>query len=304
VPTYVASEGHRNAYTRAASAEASNAAYGFRLTGLAPSQLLALPNPAEWPELTFEQVVSDEVRTGGPSGLRGRSRLLYVRDGQATMDAKDGRLILDRRTMAATILVGRISSTDHLLHPYVTMAATVFARWNARETFHAGAFLANGRAWALAGECRAGKSTLLGFLALNGHPIVTDDLLVLDRARCLAGPRCVDLRPSAAARIGVVEQTTPARGQARRRLPLPSNVAEAELGGWIYLRWGDALRLRTVPPAERLRRLSEFRSVPGIASDPRALLALAALPAWELSRPRRADLLPRACEQVLAAVAD
>ena len=161
------------------------------------------------------------------------------------------------------------------------------------DSLHAGAVLGPDGAWALVGTKEAGKSTLVGHFAALGAEVLTDDVLVLEGDRCLAGPRFVDLRPGAAERM---RGTIAARGGTRGRLPLPPARASARLAGVVYLAWGDEVALDPLPAPERLRRLAARRAEDRWPADPSLLLDLAGLPAFELRRPKRWDELEASAE--------
>ena len=165
--------------------------------------------------------------------------------------------------------------------------------------FHAGAFINGEGAWAVVGGRRDGKSTMMAALAMAGLPVLGDDTLVLDGIRCLSGVRCVDLRPDATAHLGVRDAVATVRRGARRRLSLDSAPREAPLAGWLFLRWADELAIRALPPPERIARIARRQGWHrrGVTDSAR-LLDLAALPAWELSRPRDWAHLPRVVERV------
>lgn len=183
------------------------------------------------------------------------------------------------------------------MHPYLVPAAAAFCSWSGREAYHAGAVVLGGRAWAVVGDRQAGKSSTLAVLASRGYPVLADDLLVLDGHRVLAGPRLIDLRAPAAARLGIHEQLSSAREGGRWRMPI-GPAPEAELAGWIYLRWGTEVAVRHVPLGERVARL--------IALGPTqrtAVLTLTALPTYELVRPPDWDQLSRSLDALLAVLA-
>lgn len=73
------------------------------------------------------------------------------------------------------------------------------------DALHAGAVVIGGKAVAIAGPSGAGKSTLLSTLVARGHPLLTDDILVVtdDGGDLLAhpGPELMNL-PEAAASAG------------------------------------------------------------------------------------------------------
>jgi hypothetical protein len=256
-------------------------AYGITALGLERSSLL-LPSPgAGWPpvEVRQDRIVGDPPPTS-VTASRAEVRLI---DG--------GQLVVERRARLATFRTPEPLDDDELAHPYLAAVGAFFAGWLGREAFHAGAFLAGGGAWALLGEKEDGKSTMLAWLALQGCPVLTDDVLVLDGRAALAGPRCIDLRAPAADRLELGDRAWPARSGERSRLGLSSVPLEAPLSGWVFLAWADRVELAPLRPAERLVRLGAHRSSQGSENDA-ALLDLAAVPAWELRRPRDWDLLP------------
>ncbi|SCL35425.1 hypothetical protein GA0070616_5224 [Micromonospora nigra] len=195
----------------------------------------------------------------------------------------DGRTLVVDRLRGTATFYGPALTPDVLAHPYLAPVATIFNRWAGRETFHSGAFVQGGRAWAVVGPRTAGKSSLLATLAARDVPVVADDILVVDGNHVYAGPRCVDLR-----------QPVPGTGQPGRlvragdrvRVALPPIEPRVPLGGWIFLRWGGAVELTRVPGSVLLARLAGQRSWPRLPSDPAALLTIGALPAWDLTRPR------------------
>ncbi|WP_229401324.1 hypothetical protein [Micromonospora okii] len=249
-------------------------AYGLRVHGLDGVTELAPARPGDGlPEVTVRQVADGPPPTPAPLDHRYGARPLA-----------DGRrhLAVDRARRTATFH-GPPLAADLLAHPYLAPVATAFNRWAGRETFHAGGFLGGGRAWALAGPRTAGKSSLLAALAARAVPVLADDVLAVDGADAFAGPRCVDLREPVP---GAALALRPARDGTRTRVPLPPVPDRVPLGGWFFLRWGDALRLDPVPAADLLARLAAGRSWRELPTDPAALLTLAALPAWDLTRPR------------------
>jgi hypothetical protein len=89
------------------------------------------------------------------------------------------------------------------------------------------------------------------------------------------------------------------RWGARGRLFLDGPPREAPLAGWLFLKWADELAIRALPTPERIARIvSRQRWHRRGVTDPERLLDLAALPAWELKRPRDWAHLPRVVEHV------
>lgn len=264
--------------TGAAGRGRDHVAFGFRLDGVPPRALIADDRP-DWPALHVRCL-------RGPAGTA-----------PAHLDAAGARLPLggedwlelDRATQTATYRTAATVDEDTLVHPRLAPAAALMARWLGREALHAGAFLTAGGAWGVAGANEAGKSTLLGSLAMRGTPVFSDDLLVIDRAGlAYAGPRCLDLRRPEIIGGAVSERVRPVRDGTRRRMDLPPAAAVAPLRGWFFLEWGSRVQAAACPGKVRLSGLLAQRRWAVDPIDPRVLLALASLPAWTLRRPRGA----------------
>jgi hypothetical protein len=213
-----------------------------------------------------------------------------------------GEIVIDRSRRHVLYRVPHPVRQDELVHPYLAPAAAVIGRWMGRESMHAGAFAAEGRALGVVGTREAGKSSTLAALARAGVDVLCDDMLIVDGDRPLTGPRSIDLRADAAERLGVGEAIgmTGARERWRLRLGKPSPpTPEARLTGWVFLTWGDELAVRALPASERLPRLAAERGLRLPPARPDALLELTSLPAWELSRPRGWESLPEAADRLL-----
>ncbi|MGC5290929.1 hypothetical protein [Micromonospora sp. DT231] len=247
--------------------------YGLRVHGL--DEVSELP-PAEGAALGWPAVRVGQVDVPPPPPVP-------LDDRRGTRILADGRTLAVDRLRGTATFYGPPLAADVLAHPYLAPVATTVNRWAGRETFHSGAFLLAGRAWAVLGPRTAGKSSLLAALAARGVPILTDDILVVDGVDAFAGPRCVDLRQPVP---GVGLPTRPVRAGDRLRVALPPIAPHVRLGGWLFLRWGATVTLPRLPGAALLARLARQRSFGQLPSDPAALLSLAALPAWELTRPR------------------
>ena len=203
-----------------------------------------------------------------------------------------GGLHVQRVDRRAVLTSPEPMSDDELLHPYLAPIGAAFAWWSGHEALHAGAVILGGRAWAIVGEKGAGKSTLLAALALTKHAIVTDDMLVIAEGMALAGPRCVDLRESAARHLGVGRHTL-RPPEPRWRLDLQPVPAASPVAGWIFLSWGDDSEVTPIAASELLPRLAANRSMHVEPRNPAELLDLATLPAWEVRRPAHwAGLFP------------
>jgi hypothetical protein len=269
-------------------------AYGFRLHGIdAAAHLLTSAEPA-WPELTLVRSVDD---TRGPQRDR-------VDEDQAELVLRSGGWVELRRADArATYHLRQPASDGDLLHPYLAPVAALAARWLGRESFHAGAVVVNGGAWGVLGDKEAGKSSTLASLALAGHPVLSDDILVLDKGDVFAGPRCIDLREEPAQRLGVGEPLGVVGVRERFRLELGAAPARVPLRGFVSLEWGGEVSVEPVRGAERLLALVPHRALLLETSAPADLLELSSLPFLRLRRPRGWDSLADTVERLLEALA-
>jgi hypothetical protein len=257
--------------------------------GVPRSGMLITPPRTGWPKVLVE-------RSQGES----RDVPSVIDDDRAVLElVGGGQAFLDRKRRTARYVTPEPLSDDDLVHPFLTVTGGIFARWLERKAFHAGAFVFGGRAWAVLGDKEAGKSTLLAHLHLSGHGVLTDDVLVLDGPNALAGPRCIDLRQPSLAYLGTDADTVAARSSTRQRLILTPIAAEVPFGGWIFLEWGPKLEMKLIPPAERPGRLQVQRMLRPWNDDPVSVLDATPRPAWELTRPRRWDDLPRAADRLL-----
>jgi hypothetical protein len=265
-------------------------AYGLALEGLDAPDMLVPVGAEAWPTVRIGQA------HGGP-------------DGAETIDADRARIDLgggmcafvEREGARATLEAPSPVTDDVLVHPFLAAVGTAFACWTGGEAFHGGAFAGGGGAWALMGDRGAGKSSTLAALAGAGHPVVTDDLLVVREGQVMAGPRCVDLRPSAVSSLQLGVAGVSVRAGGRRRLALQSAAPELPLQGWVFLAWGDRVTVRKLPPAERFRRLMSLRSV--FPPEPEGVLDLVRWPAWELERPRDWSSMPATIERLVSLAA-
>ena len=231
------------------------AAYGLRFTGLPGTSWLGLHGVNGWPTLHVE--LRDAT---GP-------RL------EPELDVAAMRGVLDARVDPGAVV-----------HPLLGLLALGVAVERGMDALHAGAVLGAGGAWAIVGAKEAGKSSLLAACASAGIGVIADDVLVLSGDRCLAGPRCVDLRPESAERFGVTETVRSA--EPRMRLGLPPARAEHPLAGIVFLEWGDGPALESMPASQTLRRLLERNAIDRFPRMPAGLLDRAARPAYVLRRPR------------------
>jgi len=190
---------------------------------------------------------------------------------------------------------GRHRLDSHaLVHPFLALAAATAAHWLDREAFHAGAFRLGDEAFAVLGEKDAGKSTAMCHLATRGIDVLADDLVVLENGDVLAGPNSIDLRPGAAHRLGVGKNLGMIGARERWRVITGVSEPRTRLAGWITLRWGATVELRKIPATNLLATLLASTTLRLPTRDPERMLALAALPAYELRRPQRWEALDSA----------
>lgn len=271
---------------------AGAAAYGLRIHGIRDSGLGLAHVPRSWP-------VVDVLQTREPH----RPVDYEVDGGHVTVPlVTGGRLELERDAMTARFRVPELVPDDDLLHPYFAPAAGWFSHWLGRHCFHAGAVVLGRKAWAILGDKEAGKSSLVAWLASSGVSVVADDLVVVDGGNVLTGPRSIDLRAPTVAALPSAKNAAVVRGATRHRLVLPQTAHEWPLGGWIFVDWGEDVGMATIPPRARLARLSDYRVFRLAPADPATLLGLAALPTWELSRPKRWDVMDEVVEVLTRAV--
>lgn len=175
-----------------------------------------------------------------------------------------------------------------LVHPMLTIAISILARWRGYVTLHAGAFETPEGAWGVMGVREAGKSAMLAALAERGFPVMADDLLAIHEEHVWAGPNCVDLRPETAGRFPSAHYLGMIGGRPRFRLSTPPSRANLPLKGFFVLDWHDQpeIEVSLLPARERLRLVYDQEYIPLLGRpEPQALLPLVGLPAWRLTRP-------------------
>ena len=259
--------------------DVQRAAYGYLIAGIDGGDMLAVRGAQAWPVLSVSTAVESR---GGP-------RRVELGPDRACIDTLVARLVLERESIHLSVVAGSRLADADLVHPCLWPAAAVFARWRGLETLHGGAFVDDrGGAWAVLGDRGAGKSSLLAALALAGHDVVADDLLVLDGGDCFAGPRCVDLRPDIVQGVGL-DALPSVRSTRRRRLVLAPCDGRFTLRGCVYLEWGERVEAEPLTPAEHLGRLTGQRRIAGLGANVDQLMGLSGLPAFLLLRPRTTE---------------
>ena len=267
-------------------------AYGLALPGLEEVRDLLVPAPPDWPTLDVAQETG--LATAAEERVEEHRARLILRNG--------GEIEIERAGPRALFRVPVPLSPAALLHPYLAPVASVVALWRGRESLHAAAVVVDGAAWALLGERESGKSSTAAWLARAGFGVLCDDILVLDDGQALAGPRAIDLRAEPAARLEAGEELGLVGERERWRLRLDPVPPAVPLAGWVSLSWGERVEVTSIPPAERIARLVAQRGLRVPAPNPAVLVDLAALPAFELRRPRDWGSLAEASGRLLEAL--
>jgi hypothetical protein len=251
-------------------------AYGLSISGLAGSESLLVRAEPDWPSVEVS-VVAGVVESPAES----------VDDEQATVSLVGGVAEVEREPGRVAFTFEEPVSLDALLHPYFAPIAGLFAHWHGhRESLHAGAFVAGGGAWGVLSSREGGKSSTLARLALEGVPVLTDDVLVLEGGTAFAGPRAIDLRSEPASALRVGDPLGVVGTRERWRLRLDDVEGSWPLRGWVFLTWGDDVAVTKVAAGDRLQRLAAERTIRLVPKDPTALLELVGLPSLELRRPQ------------------
>jgi hypothetical protein len=263
-------------------------AYGLQVTGLDRAERFLVPAEPAWPRFHIAGVIGDEqpvIQSVGPD--------------HALLSPASGWVIrMEREPGRVTVTSPAALSDDALLHPLLAHVAAIGGWWAGRESLHAGAYVTDDGVWALLGDRGAGKSSTLAWLAREGHSIVCDDMLVLEGSTPFAGPRALDLRSDAAERFGEGEPLGVVGERERWRVPLAPLEHVGPLRGFVQLAWGDDIRSRPVRAHERIESIGAHRGVRLPAPEPHAWLDLAALPWYELERPKRWEELPRVADEL------
>ena len=140
-------------------------------------------------------------------------------------------------------------------------------------------------------------------MARAGYGVLTDDVLVIEAGKALAGPRCLDLRQEAAAHFDFGEPLGMVGNRERWRVPLGPATPTTALGGWITLKWAEEVLVKSVPFAQRIARLTAAKGMlSSLAGGPVCWLDFAALPLIEFSRPKRWSDLDEAMALLLASL--
>lgn len=271
-------------------------AYGLKLPDVPAAAELLVPAPEPWTSWRLDQRPPDAADAPLADMLGPDAARVALSGG--------GWVELDRRARSSTLVLPARPADTELVHPYLAATAAVCARWRGWNCVHSGAIVVDGGAWGVLGDKEAGKSSTVAWFALESAAgVLCDDVLVIDAdGRALAGPRCVDLREDAAGHFGVGEALGVVGARERWRMRLEPTPAAVPLRGWVELAWGDELALEPFGPTELLPAIVRNFSVRLMPPDADALMDLAALPAWRLTRPRDLERLSDAGRLLLGAL--
>jgi hypothetical protein len=265
-------------------------AWGLRLHGPAIEGSLLLPC-SEWP--VVEVAITVDRPPDGPDRFDETEADIRLFGG--------GRVRCHRAGMASELILPEPPTADAIIHPHLGSTATIMNYWLGRTSFHAGAVIVGGGAWALLGHRGDGKSSSMAWFVLQGLPVLTDDILAVAGRTAFAGPRCLDLREEPATRFGLGTYLGWVGSRERWRVRLADVPGECPLLGWVFLEWAPDLTVEPVAPATALPRLLDFGAA-SLVPDPTTLLDLAALPAWAWRRPQSWDAMPGAADALYQAL--
>lgn len=246
-------------------------AYGLVFVGLEGADQWLTEAPAGWTPVEVVQQVGEPVAQNRFEADRAEIVLVGGRSVEVTRDPPTVRFV------GPSVL-----GTDEIIHPFIAVPASVLAHWRGAEPFHAGAFVAQEKAWLLIADRDGGKTSTLAALADRGYEVLSDDVSIVADGMVLAGPRMLDLRDETASSVdlGVI-------GSRRRwRRKLGDAGPARELGGWFHLNWGESENIVALDTAEKIRALSAARAVRRHGVEPRQFLNCVRVPGWRVVRTR------------------
>lgn len=270
-------------------------AYGLHLPALAGAGGLLGDAPEHWDDWHIELAGGG----GRPAEFLDEARARLVCEPSGWVD-------IDRAARSSTLHLPEAPTAQEIAQPRLGITGIVAAHWRGDHSFHAGAFVAGGAAWAILGFRGAGKSSLLATLASMGVPVLADDVLVVNgRLQALAGPRCVDLRREAALELGLGESIGVVGTRERWRMGLEPVPCEVPVGGFVCLEWGKPAVSR-VRPHDRVRMLyANLALLLEQQRDPAALstmMELIALPMIHMRRPREIGRIGETADLLLDSI--
>lgn len=267
--------------------------YGVRVGGLGECTSMG-PVPASWPAWSVDANLSAETDSVRPEAVGHDLAFIRFGDGstvEATRLDSGGRVRLQ---------VTADAPLCELVHPYLAAVGMLTAYWGDRLAIHAGAFGADGRAWLIVGTKGGGKSTTLATLDLAGYSVLADDMAVIDHDLTVhRGPRMIDLRPDAAAVLGVGEDIGVLGVRERWRYRIENGPLTLSLGGIVVPVWGDPA-VELVRGSERLALLAPHLALRVPAPWDELFMDVAlSVPVYRWSRPPGLEDAQNAIDQLL-----
>lgn len=219
-------------YAPLSTPDTSSGLYGVRVTGIGNYSSLA-PVPSAWPEWRVDVEHGLDRDVNRPESIGPDEAFIRFGDGSTAevwREGPGGRLRLSLAT--------EVASND-LAHPFLAPVGMLGAYWNDRLPLHAASFGLGGLAWLLAAGKGGGKSTTLAMLELAGHPVLADDLSVIEADLTVhRGPRLIDLRRDAAEALGVGDDVGKVGDRERWRYRIGDGPLTLPLGGIVIPSWG------------------------------------------------------------------
>jgi hypothetical protein len=255
-------------------------AWGWQWHGFDDMGTVLNAAPATWPDVA--------VRVScGSAGLDGPTSPPYREATRATFTLRGGGTIdIHADPRRVHLRLPRPVPPECVAQPHLASAAATFGTWAGFGVLHGGAFVYEGRAWALLGDKGRGKSTTLAELAIAGCAVLADDLVIWREGHLLAGPRGVDLRARAASVLGVARPLGIVGSRERWRLDLPDVPSAVTFAGLIRLEWGPEPKLRPLKLDERLSLVLASAPIPVARQATVATLDLAAGSGVAWTRPK------------------
>jgi hypothetical protein len=274
----------------------SSGLYGVRVTGIKDYSSLA-PVPSAWPEWRITAEHGLDRDKNRPESVGSDEAFIRFGDGSTAevwREDPGGRLQLR--------LAREVAGND-IAHPFLAPVGMLGAYWSDRLPLHAGSFGLGGRAWLLAAGKAGGKSTTLAMLELAGHPVLADDLSVIEADLTVhRGPRLIDLRRDAAEALGVGDDVGRVGDRERWRYRIADGPLTLPLGGIVIPSWGKP-DVELIVGSERLPMLGPSLAlrIPGWWDELFMDIALS-VPMLRWTRPRELSGSRPSLDQLVEAV--
>lgn len=207
--------------------------YGAKVTGLDRCAGLGVV-PSGWPEWRVVIEVDQGKGDDRPEVAGTEDAFLRFGDGSTAE--------VHRTNGGGSVRLRLATDVPHaeIAHPYLAVVGMFNAYWGDGIALHAGAVGIDGTAWLILTSKAGGKSTTLALLEMAGHPVLADDLSIIDSALNVhRGPRFVDLREEAAESLGVGEYVGVLGVRERWRYRIADAPLTLPLGGIVVPTWGE-----------------------------------------------------------------